>query len=246
MFNWIYMIYGIFTAGQRTWGGPRADAGQADLVTTPRAAIEHAEESGDDLNVVPETFRPALEARALGHGAQLPHVSLQPSERFVERFSMASRSPSGSPPNRSSLALDQHLSRARTAPHVSLHLRASMDSTVTVSSASRSISLPRRAESLVELGEVRLCQKSRAHPPSAQSAFFESHRSRAILSDDTTNNFRPRRPSRAWSGSAEDGIDISELQYSSFLRDDSDHGSEIPLVTMRASDASLDGRSLRH
>jgi chitin synthase len=27
-FNWCYMVYGIFTAGQRTWGGPRADAGK--------------------------------------------------------------------------------------------------------------------------------------------------------------------------------------------------------------------------
>ena len=61
--NWIYMVYGIFTAGQRTWGGPRADAGAADAKTSPQEAIEHAEATGDDLNVLPETFRPALEAR---------------------------------------------------------------------------------------------------------------------------------------------------------------------------------------
>ncbi|KAJ5753024.1 hypothetical protein N7520_009941 [Penicillium odoratum] len=30
IFNWIYIMYGIFTAGQRTWGGPRADAAAAD------------------------------------------------------------------------------------------------------------------------------------------------------------------------------------------------------------------------
>lgn len=52
------MVYGIFTAGQRTWGGPRADAGQADAVTTPQAVIERAEAMDDDLNLVPETFRP--------------------------------------------------------------------------------------------------------------------------------------------------------------------------------------------
>ncbi|KAI8635249.1 family 2 glycosyltransferase [Xylariaceae sp. FL1651] len=60
-FNWYYMVYGIFTAGQRTWGGPRADAATADQNTTPQQAIEQAEETGDDLNVVPETFKPATE-----------------------------------------------------------------------------------------------------------------------------------------------------------------------------------------
>lgn len=59
-FNWYYMIYGIFTAGQRTWGGPRADAGAADKNTTVQEAIEYAEQTGDDLNVVPETFIPAI------------------------------------------------------------------------------------------------------------------------------------------------------------------------------------------
>lgn len=62
-FNWYYMVYGIFTAGQRTWGGPRADAGAADKNTTVQEAIEHAEQTGDDLNVVPETFIPAIIAQ---------------------------------------------------------------------------------------------------------------------------------------------------------------------------------------
>ncbi len=58
-FNWYYMVYGIFTAGQRTWGGPRADAATADDHTTPREAIEQAEEQGDELNIIPETFQAA-------------------------------------------------------------------------------------------------------------------------------------------------------------------------------------------
>lgn len=58
-FNWYYMVYGIFTAGQRTWGGPRADAAAADKNTTVQEAIEHAEQTGDDLNIKPETFIPA-------------------------------------------------------------------------------------------------------------------------------------------------------------------------------------------
>lgn len=64
-FNWYYIVYGIFTAGQRTWGGPRADAATADTTTTAREAVEKAEEQGDELNVVPETFIPAREARLL-------------------------------------------------------------------------------------------------------------------------------------------------------------------------------------
>ncbi|KAF5638909.1 chitin synthase [Fusarium tjaetaba] len=62
-YNWLYMVYGIFTAGRRTWGGPRADAAAADAHTTAREAVEQAEKQGDELNVVPETFKAAREAR---------------------------------------------------------------------------------------------------------------------------------------------------------------------------------------
>ena len=48
-FNWYYMVYGIFTAGQRTWGGPRADAGAADSSTSPQQVIEKAAAEGDDF-----------------------------------------------------------------------------------------------------------------------------------------------------------------------------------------------------
>ena len=48
-FNWVYMVYGICTAGQRTRGGPRADAGAADIEKTPQQVIEEAEARGDDL-----------------------------------------------------------------------------------------------------------------------------------------------------------------------------------------------------
>ncbi|KIH88953.1 chitin synthase d [Sporothrix brasiliensis 5110] len=71
-FNWYYMVYGIFTAGQRTWGGPRADAAAADgEKTTVQEAIEKAEEQGDDLNIVPETFLPAAEVQRQKSGKRL-------------------------------------------------------------------------------------------------------------------------------------------------------------------------------
>ncbi|CAK7268410.1 hypothetical protein SEPCBS57363_003077 [Sporothrix epigloea] len=63
-FNWYYMVYGIFTAGQRTWGGPRADAAAADGDrTTVQEAIEQAEKQGDDLNIIPESFLHAAEVQ---------------------------------------------------------------------------------------------------------------------------------------------------------------------------------------
>ncbi|KAK3071795.1 hypothetical protein LTR53_008000 [Teratosphaeriaceae sp. CCFEE 6253] len=85
--NWIYMVYGIFTAGQRTWGGPRADAGKADENTTPAQVIERARQGGDELNVVPETFRPAVRGQGMGH--------LLPSESIYGRFAPAEVLPGG-------------------------------------------------------------------------------------------------------------------------------------------------------
>src|ERR1700761_4458713 len=85
-FNWLYMVYGIFTAGQRTWGGPRADAGKADEQTSPEEVIEKAAAQGDELNVIPETFRPAVEAerRRLPH-----HTPALPSHSLDGRFAPA-------------------------------------------------------------------------------------------------------------------------------------------------------------
>jgi chitin synthase len=37
--NWIFMVYGIFTAGQRTWGGPRAEAGATDAHLQPSSSV---------------------------------------------------------------------------------------------------------------------------------------------------------------------------------------------------------------
>lgn len=79
------MVYGICTAGQRTWGGPRADAGAADAEVTPQQAIEHAIETGDDLNVKPETFKPAMEVRR----RRVRPSALHPSSSVEGRFAPA-------------------------------------------------------------------------------------------------------------------------------------------------------------
>jgi chitin synthase len=77
--NWIYMVYGIFTAGQRTWGGPRADAATADDHTTPGEAVELAKELGDEFNVDVHTFRNT-------HLVRRKSVPVRPSADVVGQF----------------------------------------------------------------------------------------------------------------------------------------------------------------
>ena len=148
-FNWVYMVYGIFTAGQRTWGGPRADAGAADPHTTPQEAIEHAEATGDDLNVVPETFKPAVEAHRPEKVGQ--HAPVQPSDHLEGRFAPAEQLPGGwyLQSNDSGLTLPNMLPRNLNAPHIPLHPRASFDSVMTTDSAVNSIYMPQRVESFM-------------------------------------------------------------------------------------------------
>ena len=148
-FNWVYMVYGIFTAGQRTWGGPRADAGAADTHTTPQQAIEHAIATGDDLNIVPETFKPAVRAQ---HPEKRPGpVPLQPMDYLEGRFAPAERLPGGwyQAYNDSGLTLPNMLPRNPDAPRIPLHPRDSFDSFVTSASTSNSVYMPRRVESIM-------------------------------------------------------------------------------------------------
>ncbi|KAJ4300470.1 hypothetical protein N0V88_003145 [Collariella sp. IMI 366227] len=106
-FNWYYMVYGIFTAGQRTWGGPRADAAAADAQTTAQEAIEQAEQAGDDLNIVPESFIPAAQERkelakaalkdskGKAGGLSRSRSLLQPPDKVVGKFAAPERTPFG-------------------------------------------------------------------------------------------------------------------------------------------------------
>ncbi|KAK5160291.1 hypothetical protein LTR04_004594 [Oleoguttula sp. CCFEE 6159] len=175
-FNWVYMVYGIFTAGQRTWGGPRADAGTADPATTAQAAIEHAEATGDDLNVVPETFKPAAEAQGhkkLGQGT----VPVQPSDHIEGRFAPAERLPGGwyQQANDSFLTFPD-MSRNPYPRRVPLHPRTSMDSFVTATSAGNSVYMPRRVESIMDPEDARVYHKTQASQRPAGGAFYEADR----------------------------------------------------------------------
>ncbi|QDS70805.1 hypothetical protein FKW77_004623 [Venturia effusa] len=152
-FNWMYMVYGIFTAGQRTWGGPRADAGKADEKTSPQEAIEQAEEAGDDLNVVPETFKPAAEIqrRRSGRAGRPQLLPVQPSDHLEGRFAPAKKLPGGwyHQTNDSILTLPDGLPSNPNRPRVPLHPRDSFDSVVTAGSMTASIYMPRRVESFM-------------------------------------------------------------------------------------------------
>ena len=148
-FNWVYMVYGIFTAGQRTWGGPRADAATADDKTTPQQAIEQAQATGDDLNVVPETFKRAASVR---HPEKEPaSIPLQPSDHLEGRFAPAERLPGGwyMQNSDSGLTLPNTLPRNPAVPRIPLHPRESMDSFMTSASNSNSVYMPRRVESIM-------------------------------------------------------------------------------------------------
>lgn len=170
-FNWVYMVYGIFTAGQRTWGGPRADAGQADSKTTPQAAIEHAEATGDDLNVVPETFKPAVEALTRKKSVK---QKVLPEETIEGRFAAAEQLPGG--------WYKQTNNSGQTFPDLvpgelrETYRRSSADSFVTESSAINSVYLPRRVESIMNPDDTNTYHRLQAVQRPAGGAFFEAGR----------------------------------------------------------------------
>lgn len=172
--NWIYMVYGIFTAGQRTWGGPRADAGKADEKTTATEAIAKAEAAGDDLNVVPETFRFADEA-AFREAFQRP---LMPSSHLAGRFAPAEELPGGyyRQGNDSGVL---HSDMTRREPETGPCAIASRRESSTDSFMSSTSSIyPRRVESIFEPADTLsyFAQQALQRPPGG--ARFEADRPR--------------------------------------------------------------------
>lgn len=170
-FNWVYMVYGIFTAGQRTWGGPRADAGAADADTTPQQVIEHAKATGDDLNVVPETFKPAALAR--NPTKKVGTVPLLPSEHLEGRFAAAEQLPEGwfHQRNDSGFLLPNMLPRCSNGPLMPMPRRNSWDSVDTTASPFNfSVYMPRRVESLMgdeDRAKYLIAQQAQQQPRGA-------------------------------------------------------------------------------
>ncbi|KAJ5578118.1 uncharacterized protein N7459_007082 [Penicillium hispanicum] len=130
-FNWIYMMYGIFTAGHRTWGGPRADAAAADVHTTPGEAVEQAKEQGDELNVNVNTFRTGLVRRR--------SVPVRPADKIDGRFAPSEKLLDGfyANTNETGYAMSQ-LEGPIPRFHFPERLRDSLESMFTASSESAS------------------------------------------------------------------------------------------------------------
>lgn len=210
-FNWLYMVYGIFTAGQRTWGGPRADAGAADVHTTPQAAIEHAEATGDDLNIVPETFKPAV--AAISRKKSNKNKNVLPSDEVDGRFAAAELMPGGwyKQQSDSQLGLPEMVSRLHPA-----FRRDSADSAFTATSAGNSVYFPRRVESIVAPEDARLYHRAQTMQKPAGGAMYETTRqptkegySVSVRSeDDDDDSLYGGRPgySRMNSDSSEHGV----------------------------------------
>ncbi|KAI1465900.1 glycosyltransferase family 2 protein [Daldinia caldariorum] len=161
-FNWYYMVYGIFTAGQRTWGGPRADAATAGANTTVQQAVEQAEQTGDELNVVPETFIPAAESNVL------------PPEKVEGKFAAPEKKANGF------YAYPEESTSSSNAPGASgsryvLRDRDSVDSFLTT--GNNSIYLPRRVESIMGEEDRKKYQMAQA---SQYTQFVENSKKYAI------------------------------------------------------------------
>ncbi|EFQ98774.1 chitin synthase D [Nannizzia gypsea CBS 118893] len=138
-FNWLYMVNGIFTAGQRTWGGPRADAAAVDDNTSPTQAADKAEAAGDELNVDLDTFPPTAEGK--------DPVPVQPPEGAEGRFTAPILGPNGcyQNTNASGLTLPTHFTNG-----AGLESRLSLDSTFTTGSRATSIGWPCGVEYLID------------------------------------------------------------------------------------------------
>ncbi|XRM41193.1 hypothetical protein ABZX51_004480 [Aspergillus tubingensis] len=145
-FNWLYIVYGIFTAGQRTWGGPRADAAKADEHTTPEEAVEKARVQGDELNVQVDTFRTKTEEKG---------VPIRPSSKVNGRLSFAPQLPDRYYDYQGALgtSLAKYLTPLPDVPRIGLHPHCSSDSVATSDSGGNSIFMPQNVESLMSAEE---------------------------------------------------------------------------------------------
>lgn len=220
-FNWYYMVYGIFTAGQRTWGGPRADAAAADPNTTAQEAIEQAEKAGDDLNIVPESFKPAARERnemasqenkkTVG-GLSKSKSVLQPPDRIVGKFSAPERTPSGwyHHPDDSMASVGVLAGSSQTGGGKRAHLehRDSFDSSFSAQTGSYSVYMPRRVESIMSEEDRRkyeLAQASQLQqfvnnsrilqgpPPGQVYEYSDTELQRACFADPANNRPLHRR-----------------------------------------------------
>ena len=264
-FNWYYMVYGVFTAGQRTWGGPRADAAAADSNTTAQEAIEQAEKTGDDLNIVPESFIRAAHEReelaikedkmASGELSRAKSV-LQPPDKLVGKFSAPERTDGGwyQHPDDSMGSLSVFAGQA--VHKRQLRRRESFDSVFSTQTGHHSVYMPRRVESIMNdedrrkyeiaqitqmgghfMGSSRTLQGP--FPPSGQiHDLSESERRRAGYSDQTDS----RRPAVHQRLASSDSVGSGGLSHDQQDEHDRQSRARHPLARPPSSRART-GRS---
>ncbi|CEF74160.1 hypothetical protein SNK03_002236 [Fusarium graminearum] len=166
-YNWYYMVYGIFTAGQRTWGGPRADAAAADSHTTAREAAEQAEKQGDELNVVPETFKAAHEARRAASNRESTTTSelgrtksvIRPPGKIDGKFSARQKTASGmyAHPDEMDISAND-VEKGRRGTRGFFADRDSLDSISSAQNIDLGVSTPRRMKLLMNEEDLRKYQ----------------------------------------------------------------------------------------
>lgn len=102
IFNWYYMVYGVLTAGQRTWGGPRTDAAAKDANIPIDQGAEYVEKQDGHRNATLESFLPVQERQReyaksdCTHGSNLDrsYSLLQPPDTINGILTERSRSTS--------------------------------------------------------------------------------------------------------------------------------------------------------
>lgn len=150
---------------------------------TPQEVIAEAEAKGEDLEVVPETFRPAAEANRDAQGLR-QRIPVQPDDRIEGRFAASERLPGGyyNYDNVSMGTLPDLVPRNPNAPHIPLHPRASFDSFVsgTSTSAGNSVYLPRRVESIMGEEDRRKYLVAQANQREAGGAYMQEPRRNEI------------------------------------------------------------------
>lgn len=163
-FSWLYMVYGICTAGQRTWGGPRADACTADEHKTLEEAGEQASEQGDELNVNVDIFRRQTDGRG---------VPTHPPEKVEGRFTAAGQLASDRYANdsESEIALAQMIAPLPEVPRIHLHPRCPSEGSEL---STTSLPLPQNAETLME-EQKKACHARQTHSPVSHTRPKSAH-----------------------------------------------------------------------
>lgn len=161
-FNWLYMVYAIFTCARRTWGGPRVDAAKADEKTTPEQAVSAAIAMEDELNIDPATF-----------GAT-DRPPLLPSNSLEGRFAPAEELPGGWYRQMNGSGALKSDGMPRQQEDGRYRRSESQDSFSSAYSSRNSIPTPRRVESIVGPEITALYHATQTQQRPAGGAFYET------------------------------------------------------------------------